>query len=77
MLASDHLARATEGHGHFVGDQQGVVLLRQSPHATQVTRWMGEHACFALHDGFEDHRSNRLLVPFQRLTQALQVELAG
>ena len=65
MLAGEHLAGATESGGHFIGDQQDIVLGAELTHSFQIALGLGDHACGRLHQRFDDE-AGQLTVPRSR-----------
>ena len=64
-LAGKHAARAAEPGRDFVGDQQDAVTVARLAQAAQVLRVVKPHAARTLHDGFEDHGRQRVVVALE------------
>ncbi len=69
VLAGKECAGAAKAHGHLVGDEQHVVFLGKLCNAAHKAGGLANHACGALHDGFDDDGSGLMGLAFELLAQ--------
>ncbi len=73
VLAGEHPPGAAAADGHFVGDQQHVVLPRQFPHAAKIAGRVHHHAGGGLHQGLDDHGGDPPVFHAEHTLQFFQV----
>ena len=73
MIHPPHLTRASEAGGNLVTNQQHVVIVTQLPHLPQIIRRVKPHSPGTLHDRFQYHGSDTVVVIPQALFQFLDM----
>ena len=78
MLAGEHLAGAAESGGHFIGNQEHVVLGAELTNPLQIAGRGGQHACCGLHERLDDEAGQFTVPLFENLFNRVEAgHLAG
>ena len=78
MLAGEHLAGAAESGGHFIGNQEHVVLGAELTNPLQIAGRGGQHACCGLHERLDDEAGQFAVTIFENLFDRVEAgHLAG
>ena len=72
MLAGEHLAGAAESGGHFIGNEEDIVLGAELTNSLQIARRGGQHACCGLHERLDDEAGQFTVPLFEDLFNRIE-----